>query len=513
MMQPHLGAYVDGELEEALRGDVEEHLQECRPCREAVRDIRLASAVLGKWKNAQPDVSMVETVGRRIREEQRWGEVRPAGRAIRKGDGIGREGTFAVRALALAAAILLVLGAGFMVWQSLGGVGKRPAAETVASLGRAAMTIDKVEDLRDGGLALQGVIGDRLASARPDVDAVVQLEVAGTMMETASDAAQGSDVGKILNMLGKESVAGRLRKDMDALAEAAGAFGTALVTLERVAADEPSSEDGGLIDEAMKLEERGELEAALEKFKVAGQDRLLAIRSLLHEAGLEMKLERAGDAIETLKKALDLTKPDTFNRELVMELKQRAEEAMVLHGKIEVLRGKLVNTENEFEVLSEIGNLQVKAGNLTGAKETCDRIIRQAADPAHVEGRLRVRLLRAWCLREMNRYAPAFDEFESLITDAGEAYPDVAMLAQYERAKTFQLRGRFAEAVDDYTDLSNTPGISPAFYAALEFQVGYIFLHDIGDAGEAAKIFKQLDQGAYRDQPFGRLAAELVSMP
>jgi tetratricopeptide (TPR) repeat protein len=300
---------------------------------------------------------------------------------------------------------------------------------------------------------------------------------------------------------------------MKGLARVAGECGTALMSFERAMADEVTPEDGGLVDEVLKLEEEGELEAALAKCKVAGGDRVLAIRSLLHEAGLEMKLERAEDAVETLKKAFDLTKPDTFNRELVVELKQRAEQAVTLRGRIDELKGKLVSTENEFAVLSEIGNLQVRAGNLKGAKETCDRMIREWGDPAHAEGKLRARLLRAWCLREMNRYAPAFEELESVISDAGDAYPDVAMLAQYERAKTFQLRGRFAEAVDDYTDLANTPGISPACYAALEFQVGYIFLHDIGETEEAAKIFKQLDQGAYRDQPFGRLATELVSTP
>jgi predicted anti-sigma-YlaC factor YlaD len=53
LIQVHLAAYIDGELENALRVDVEKHLEECRECRGTVRDMRLAAAVLGKWKTAQ----------------------------------------------------------------------------------------------------------------------------------------------------------------------------------------------------------------------------------------------------------------------------------------------------------------------------------------------------------------------------------------------------------------------------------------------------------------------------
>ena len=65
LIEPHLTAYVDGELDEALTRAVEKHLEECRACRETVRDITVASAVVRKWKRAQPSASMVDTLRER----------------------------------------------------------------------------------------------------------------------------------------------------------------------------------------------------------------------------------------------------------------------------------------------------------------------------------------------------------------------------------------------------------------------------------------------------------------
>jgi len=513
LIQPHLAAYVDGELEDALRLDVEKHLEECRGCRETVLDMRLASAVLKKWKPAQPTMPMVEVLRKRIREEEIARHTAGPEETERVHVAAGRSALFGARRLALAASILLALGVGIVTWEWLTVSRKPTRADAVAALGRAAMKVDKVEDLRAAGLALHGVIADHWASPKPNVDALVQLEVVGTMMQTASEVGQASDVGKILNILGEERVVMRLREEIKEFGDGTGECVAALLAPDSAAADEPSGEDNTLLDEAAKLEDRGELEAALEKYREASRDRLLAMHSFLHQAALEMRLGRDGEAVETLKKAQELTKPDTFNRELVNQLSQRAEHAAELRSQIDELKAKLLRTENEFEVLSEIGNLQVKAGNLKGAKETCEEIIREFGDPGHRRGQLRARLLKAWCLREMNQYASAFDELEPLITDAADAYPDLAMLAQYERAKTFQLRGRFAQAVDDYTELANTPGISPSCYAALEFQVAYIFLHDLNSPREANKIFRQLGREAYREEPFGRLAAQLVSNP
>ena len=89
--------------------------------------------------------------------------------------------------------------------------------------------------------------------------------------------------------------------------------------------------------------------------------------------------------------------------------------------------------------------------------------------------------------------------------------PEVATLAQHQRAKIFHLRGRYAHAIDDYTDLANTGEVSPGCYAALEFQVAYIFLIDLGNTAEAVQILRQLNADEYRSQPFGRLATSLLA--
>lgn len=513
LIQPHLAAYIDGELDESLSAAVEKHLQECRSCREEVRDMRLASAVLSQWQAVEPSVSMIGEVRRRIAQE----DAAPSRKAARPAEQMGRKRSEArprrarTRRVVVAAAVLLGLGVAFLVWDWMRGPREPTPRETVVLIGRSAMKVKTIEDLRRAGYALDGVIADKWASPRPDADALMQLEVVATMMATASEPRQGTDVGKILNILGEERVVMGLREGIRMLAGGTGECLAALFALPAAAAQEVSAEMDSLLDEAIKLEEEGRLEEALVKYRRASSDRLLALRSFIHQANLEMRLGRADEAARTLRKAYRLTKPDTFNRDLVVELGRRADRAIELQGRIFELKAELLRTENEFVVMSEIGNLQVRAGNLKGAEETFGQIIRRFDEPRYVKDRLRTRLLRAWCRREMNQYTAASDEFNSLIGEAETVHPVVSTLAQHQRAKILHLRGRYAQAIDDYTDLASRPNVTAACHAALEFQVGYIYLNDLGNTAAAAETFRRLTAPEYRSQPFGRLAASLLA--
>ncbi len=513
LIEPHLAAYIDGELDEELHAAVEQHLRECRTCRETVRDMRLADAVLGKWKPAEPTESLVEVVRRRIREEgagpgvgaagplEKIRPKRPATPARRRP---GR------RRLAVAATVLLALGAAYVVWDWIGVPSEGTASRTIARLSETTMKVRSLADLRQAEIALNGVIADQWASPEPNVDALVQLEVVSTMMQTATGVAQSKDIGEILNILGEQRLSMRVRRGAAELALATMDCFGALLAMKAAAGAEPPTELDAQLDEAIRLEERGQLEAALDKYRKTAKNRLIALQSLIHEANVEMKLGRAEEALATLERAYRLTKPRTFNREVVTELTHRVQKAIELQKKIDELQGELLKTEDAFDLLSRIGSLQVRAGNLKGADETLGRVIRLYTGPQYRRRRLRLRLLRAWCQREMNRFTPAFDEFNRLTDEAGKVYPEVAMLAQYERAKTYHLRGRCAQAIDDYTDLANHPLTTASCYAALEFQVGYIFLMELGNTTEAARTFEKLNRDAYRKEPFGRLAAALI---
>jgi len=119
--EPHLVAYVDGELDATLYDELSAHLKVCRECREAVRNVRISSAILRKWQTARPATSLVESVRRRIETE---GAVpgtdadvveittRMAGR--RRAPVIGRRR----HVLAIAAVVLLAVGLTLVFWHS-----------------------------------------------------------------------------------------------------------------------------------------------------------------------------------------------------------------------------------------------------------------------------------------------------------------------------------------------------------------------------------------------------------
>jgi tetratricopeptide (TPR) repeat protein len=511
---PHLAAYIDGELEETLRDAVETHLKECRACRETVRDMRLASSILGKWKTARPTVPVVEALRERLADEKEL-EGSPAVSA-EEAVGVGAARAtgrwIAGRRLAIAASILLGLGAVFAVREWAVAPRERSASQRMAALGRVSLKVTEIEDLPEAEFALDGVIAEKWTEREPNVGELVQLEVVAAMMQIATDPRQSRDVGRILEILAGGSLATRATGELHCVGRGVAACVRALLRMPGAAAEEPAAQAGNLLDEAVELEENGELEAAVGKYRLAAENRLVALRALLSQANIEMKLGRSGDARQTLQKAYEMSRPDTFSREIVDQLMRRLDRAVKLQRKIDALKAELLRTQDDFELLSELGNLQVKSGNLREAIETFSEIARVCTEDRHKKGLLRVRLIRVWCSRELNRYNDAFDEANRLIADAEGVYPDVVILARQQRAKILQFRGRHVQAIDDYRDLAeNTPGLDAGSRAAIQFQVGYIYLLGLQDEVKALESFKALDTAPYRAEPFGRLAVALVA--
>jgi tetratricopeptide (TPR) repeat protein len=206
-----------------------------------------------------------------------------------------------------------------------------------------------------------------------------------------------------------------------------------------------------------------------------------------------------------------MTKPDTFNRDVVVELQDRVERAKNLRTRITKLQAELLQTEKQFLLLSEIGSLQVKAGNVKDARETYARIARDYDQPGMKKEALQARLVRGWCEAQLNLNEEAFETFDALAGEAASIDMTTAVLAQFERARTLQRTGRLALAITDYRNLAEvSEGISTRCYAALQFQVGYIYLSDLEMHDEAATAFGRLDNERYANEPFTRLARELL---
>jgi len=521
LAEKHLAAYIDGELDASLAASVEQHLKECRACRETVRDMRLASAVLTKWQNARPTVSMVEVIRKRIAEEG----IEPESVSVKSIEEIrkrrrvraARRWVTKSRVTVAAAAVLLVVAFGWLLTRMQEGVPVRTTRDAVGSVASITLKVERLEDVRSAEMALEGTVGQLWSERKPRADVIVPLEVAGTMLRRASDTSHGKHAGRLLELLSEKGLASRMHDGMDVFADATGECLLAMFTLKTAAAQEQPTELPTLLKEATRLEMSGDLEAALGKFKayqVAAADRLLALRSYIHEAHIEMKLGRASEALKALDRAYDMTKPKTFNRDVVLELKLRAERAREIRKRINKLKMELLRTERDFDLWSEIGNLQVKAGNLKGARSTFDHIARRYDAPTYRDDRLRARLMRAWCDSRMNRLGPAQEAFDKLVGDAAGVYTEVAILAQFERARTLHLRGYTAEAIRDYDAIVEAyPDMPPRCEAALHFQVGYIKLNEQNDSEGAAKDFDRLKQDRLKDEPFSVLALEIMAAP
>ncbi|HUU43104.1 MAG TPA: zf-HC2 domain-containing protein, partial [Planctomycetota bacterium] len=488
--EPHLAAYIDGELDASLARSIEGHLRECRACRESVRDLRLASAVLTKWRSARPTESMVEVIRKRIAAEEA-APARPAAVSVTE---IRRERRVRARrrwftrtrlVVAAAAAVLVAGFAGFVSWWTVPSTAPRTTREEIRAVAAIALKVERVEDVRQAGMTLEGAAADLWSERKPRPRVIVPLEVVGTMLSRAGGPAEAKDAARLLELLGEKGLASRAADGVGAFADATGDCLVALLSLSEAAAQDAPAPLPTLLDEAMRLETSGDLEGAVANYRACQQaaaDRLLALRSYIHQANLEMKLGRAEAAVEALDRAFEMTRPDTFNRDVVNELRRRADRAIELRTRIDALKRELLRTERDFELWSEIGDLQVKAGDLKGARGTFDHIVTRYDTRGHRDDHLRARLMRAWCDSRMNRLGEAQDDFDRLVGDASGVFNDVAILAQFERARTLQLRGYTAEALKDYRDLMSAyPDLPVGCRAALEFQVGYVRLREQGD--------------------------------
>ncbi len=510
LIEPHLAAYVDGELDAASVERVELHLKDCRRCREAVRDMRLASAVLTQWHTHHPSGSVSEKVLERIRRE-----------GILPGDGVAeleacearaagrrRRVRFVGGVVAVAAALLVTIV--LYRFASAPAEPQGPAAvRSVAELGRSAESLRSIDEAAAAHVAIDSAVARAWSERRPNVESIVTLEVASTLALGAKDSAGAGELGAVLRELSRSA-------GPRAAVSAAG-WGSGFLSTSAAYADETkpvppvmtgSPEPKTLLDEGVSLEALGDLESAVRKYQTAAADRVLSLRANILQANVEMKLGRADSALEALDRAFALTRPETFYREVVENLRARAKESVELKKQISDMQAKLAKAEHDFDVLSDVGGLQVKAGDVKGAEATYDRMVRTAG-PGREREALRARLVRAWCRRELNRLGEAFEEFDKLVVEAKELYPEVSVLAHFERAKTLDLKGRAAQALDDYRALALGAVLTPGAFAAVQFQVGCL-LAQIDRPAESAETFRSLDRPGLRDQPFARAALALA---
>ena len=509
-LEPHYAAYIDGELDAALHVAVDKHIKECRDCREMVRDMRLASAVLTKWRAAEPSESFISDVRRRISRDQR--EV---GRRTADIDELKRQrearlrGIRTRRRLALAASVLCVVGATVaLMWGSFGGDPR--GFLVVADVGRTVMNVRTVEELDKAQLVLDTVIANEWAAEKQDVERTIQLEVVSTMMQTATSPEEGKYVGEVLHMLAAQSPGQRAMHTVDSALMTGVNCVSAMFSLTRATAQPLPTVESNWRSEAMKLEKEGKLAEAHAKYDEVSQRRLLASGSLVRKAALEMKLGRLDDAIVSLDVAEQRLEPDSFDERIVRQLKVQAGKAVELMGEVVRLRVKLLKGGDELKTLNRIGRLQVRAGDYKGAEETFARIARTYGKTKHPKDHLSARLLRAWCLLAMNRHVEAGREFERLMKEDCSAAPEVALLAQFERARILQYRKRYGQAIDDYRALCETSGIGPGCVSAIRFQIGYIYCARLGDMKRGAEAFGMLLHPDYADDPFAKLAAALL---
>jgi hypothetical protein len=375
-------------------------------------------------------------------------------------------------------------------------------------LSGVASKVQAPTELRETAIALGGVVRDQWASAKPEPSVIVQLEVVENMMSTAKSVDQRGDVSTILRLMGSRSLSARLGRGVGEAAEAARVTLLALMSMNAAEAEEAAPQASAAMRDAEKLEASGDLEGALEKYRLAAQSPGIGATALIHQADLSLKLGRPSEAYDLLDRARAFSKSGTFSRELIEEMALRAERASELKVRIDELKSQVIAAKDPYAALMELGGLQLKAGNLKGARESFADVARRFPGLKS----LRARLNGAWCDENLGRRQAAFEECNRLIAEAKGIDPAVVTLAQFERARILHLEQRFVQAIDEYRDLAAAAAaVNADAQAALYFQVGYIYLNDLGDADQAFNTFKSLKTDRYRNSPFGQLAGQILA--
>lgn len=108
-----LSDYLDGELDEAARATVDEHLSVCAGCREVLDDLRAVVDAARRLRGLQADGTSSEA-----RERELWegieGRIQPRGTPVVPFTRAPRRFAFTLPQLAAAAAVLMVLSGGLV---------------------------------------------------------------------------------------------------------------------------------------------------------------------------------------------------------------------------------------------------------------------------------------------------------------------------------------------------------------------------------------------------------------
>jgi Putative zinc-finger len=175
-----LSEYLDGELEDAVRAELEAHLATCTECEAALAELRRVVTRAGTLEDRPPVADLWPGIAARIGLGTDQLSLRRRARR--------RRFTFTVPQLAAASLALIAVSAG-LVWLALRGAprsvaGNAPAA--VATPGVQANWMPKVEGSADAAVAeLRAALAESRRSGRLDAATVARLEHSLAVIDSA----------------------------------------------------------------------------------------------------------------------------------------------------------------------------------------------------------------------------------------------------------------------------------------------------------------------------------------
>ncbi|MBN1491760.1 MAG: zf-HC2 domain-containing protein, partial [Phycisphaerae bacterium] len=186
-LEEQLSAYLDDELTDAERAEVEAALAQDEQARRTLEELRQTAGLLGSLPRGKAPVDLIESLAAQMeRSELLNGAPAPP-------MSLPSAGGRLLRFLASAAVIVLAVSAGFMTFSYLGQEREPPRASSLGPLADAG-DVPK-EELRRGRSG-EAVRGEETLDARVEFDAVVEPAPAkpdATAGREAMDALQARD--------------------------------------------------------------------------------------------------------------------------------------------------------------------------------------------------------------------------------------------------------------------------------------------------------------------------------
>lgn len=513
----NLVSYVDREVPDELRLEIDEHLKSCRRCREIVRDLQMTRGVLTQWQPARPSDDFAEKVGRGIRDETR--DVRremrsrthvteTEGRQVASRTVVTRKALRARRLttggkLALAAVMLLAVGLGVLVWGPELTGGGRGAEITVGQVRQLAASADSAE-LRQLAVAVDALTAQEIRQRRPEPARVIATETVQTFMDLAVNDGHVRQIGILLSQTRDRS--GLLsRAPVDrALSELAlwtgGGWGS------KCYAQVPDKAAEHLV-EGMSLERQGKYDEAMKAYdRVQGGTHEMTL-ALVRKAGILMKLGRTDEAQQAIEEAKMLGRRSRFEQQFLDRMRLRARSAVKLAQAAGELQQKLERNPDDASVARELADTQLAAGNFAGAATTLDTL---AAGAAKTEQPM-LRFRAAWCRKNAGDFKQAFDEFQSILS-GGSAEKEVRALCMFERADILERCQRYAQAIDVQTLLVGYPGyLDDDSRALVILRIGYTQLYLQNDLVAAKTTLARLGDPSYADTTAAQVARLMLA--